>query len=229
MDGKKVLTHCDLSICFVSVALGWLRRSPVLVPTTAFVPVFSSAAPPRRPCSQAQENHHIPMVVHSLVWFVISWKGGLGALSLSWSNFRRGWNYGSFIPNLTCEILTPSWWLNCLVLVNFPGSLCLYLPASRTEKASQGYMCLLATSFPFCTLGSTTHWATWKGGKGGVPRQQQSGIKTSVPVYIPFLPPYLPQPLPSTSLPGPICAQRLQTALATIFVGNTGAFLHPSL
>lgn len=166
---KKI---CDLSICFVSVPLGWLRGSPVLVPTAALVPVISSPAPPRGPCSQAQGSHHIPMLMHSLRWWfvmsgnLLNCKGGLCVLSLSWSHCRRGWNYGSFIPNFPCEIQTPSWWLNCIVPVNFPGRLCFHLPASRTDKASQDYHVSLSHILSGLHLGlhnPLVHLEGWEG------------------------------------------------------------------
>lgn len=99
------------------------------------------------------ENHHIPMVVRSLRWWfvmsgnLLNCEGGLCVLGLSWSHCRRGWNCGSFIPTFTHEIQTPSWWLNRLVPVNFPGNLCFHLPASRTDKASQDYHVSLSHVF----------------------------------------------------------------------------------
>lgn len=121
----------------------------------------------------------------------------------------------------------------------------------------KGGLCVLGLSWSPCRRGwncGSDVWRGWSGTETGqlkewnryslkpagpagrVEREESSGssrqsrIQTSAPVYILFLPPYLPQPLPSTSsVSGPVCAQRLQTALRTIFVGNTGASLHPSL
>lgn len=155
---------------------------------------------------------------------LLNCKGGLCVLDLSWSHCRRGWNYGSFISIFTCEIQTPSWWLNCLVPVHFPGNLYFHLPASRTDKASRDSHMSLSHILSDLPLGLHS----WEGR-----RPQAAADKAGSGHQLQFTFPFcllsfhsLCPPLPVS---GPVCAQRLQIALTSIFVGNTGAFLHLSL